>query len=77
MSIRSVMTRAIAATTLATGLAAAGVTAANAADMTYVYWEPSYVHCKVKQWSVLNQPDTALVRDCTDSNGQWYFTTDE
>ena len=77
MSIRSVMTRAIAATTLATGLAAAGVTAANAADMTYVYWEPSYVHCKVKQWSVLNQPDTALVRDCTESAGQWYFTTDE
>jgi hypothetical protein len=77
MSIRSVMTRAIAATTLATGLAAVGMTAANAAGMTYVYWEPSYVHCKVKQWSVLNQPDTALVRDCTESDSQWYFTTDE
>ncbi|WP_336712046.1 hypothetical protein [Arthrobacter sp. USHLN218] len=77
MSIRSVMTRAIAATTLATGLAAVGMTAANAAGMTYVYWEPSYINCKVKQWSVLNQPDTTLVRDCTDSNGQWYFTTDE
>ena len=77
MSIRSVMTRAIAATTLATGLAAVGMTAANAAGMTYVSREPSYMHCKVKQWSVLNQPDTTLVRDCTDSNGQWYFTTDE
>ncbi|QTG82525.1 hypothetical protein [Arthrobacter crystallopoietes] len=75
MSTRTMLTRAIAATTVAAGLAALGVTAANAAGMNYVYWEPTYVHCKWKQWTVLNEEGTTLLRDCTESNGQWYFTT--
>jgi hypothetical protein len=75
MSTRAMLTRAIAATTVAAGLAALGVTAANAAGMNYVYWEPTYVHCKWKQWTVLNEEGTTLLRDCTESNGQWYFTT--
>jgi hypothetical protein len=69
-------TRAAAVTTLAAGLTTVGITAANAA-MHYAYWEPSYFHCKVQQWSVLAGSDATLVQDCTESNGQWYFTTNE
>jgi Spy/CpxP family protein refolding chaperone len=75
MSTRTLLKRAIAATTVATGIAALGVTAAHAAGMNYVYWEPTYMHCKWKQWTVLNEEGTTLLRDCTESNGQWYFTT--
>ena len=75
LSTRTPLKRAIAVATVATGLAALGATAANAAGMNYVYWEPTYVHCKWKQWTVLNEEGTTLLRDCTESNGQWYFTT--
>lgn len=77
MSARRFFTRALATATLAAASTTVGMAAANAADMHYVYWEPTHFHCQVTQWSVLSNPDTTLAQDCTPANDQWYFTTIE